>query len=357
MTQAPLEAADATPTDPGFVWRPDPDAPAEGAARAALFESAPAAGERPWLTIAIPTYRRPKLIRETIASVLAQTEIAGIELLVVDDDPESEGVDALLASFPALRDIAFRYYRNDANCGLFGNWNTSLRLARGAWVSILNDDDLLDTNFVATVAQTLRADPAADAVVCSLRFLDQRDGAGDADAPVSRAERIRNVLRFGLADKRRLRPAQMFFGSIAGSGLGLVVRTAVIRGLGGYRAADYPSADYIFMTRLARYHRFVQLRAALAISRVDDNVSSRPETQLGFLRCQARVQRALLDAGLVPRWWRRIQPSAMGIALRHTNRYWHQAFDRHAVEAAIGTPISMRHLRAVRWYRLLKGAI
>jgi glycosyltransferase involved in cell wall biosynthesis len=355
MTQAPLEAGD--PNRPTFVWRPEPDAPPPGASDQPLFESPAGAGDPPWLTIAIPTYRRPVLIRETIASVLAQTDRSGIELLVVDDDPASEGVDGLLAAFPSLRDIAFRYYRNSANCGLFGNWNTSLRLARGAWVSILNDDDLLDPGFVAAIAQTLRADPAVDAVVCSLRFLDQRHGAGDAQAPVSRAERVRNLLRFGLAGKRRLRPAQMFFGSIAGSGLGLVVRTEVIRGLGGYRAADYPSADYFFMTRLARYHRFVQLRAALAISRVDDNVSSRPETQMGFLRCQAAVQRALLDAGLVPRWWRRIQPPAMGIALRHTNRYWHQSFDRQVVEDAIGTPVSLRHLRPVRWYRLLKGAI
>ena len=59
----------------------------------------------------------------------------------------------------------------------------------------------------------------------------------------------------------------MFFGSLAGSGLGLVVRTSVIRALGGYQAAEYPSADYFFMTRLARDYRFIQLRSALAISR------------------------------------------------------------------------------------------
>lgn len=357
MTSVPLEAGNPPRSDPGFVWRPEPDAPVAGAASEPLFENRSADGDRPWLTIGIPTYRRPRLILETIASVLAQTDRHGIELLVVDDDPASEGVEPLLTALPALRDIAFRYYRNSQNLGLFGNWNTSLRLARGEWVSILNDDDLLDPAFVETIAQTVRADPRIDAVACSLRFLDQRDGIGNPDAPLSRAEQVRNVFRFGVADKRRLRPAQMFFGSIAGSGLGLAVRTRVIRGLGGYREADYPSADYFFMTRLARYHRFIQLRAALAISRVDDNVSSRPETQMGFLHCQARVQQALLDGGLVPRWWRHIRASVMGIALRHTNRYWNQDFDRQAVATAIGTPVSFRHLRAVRWYRLLRGAI
>jgi hypothetical protein len=111
------------------------------------------------------------------------------------------------------------------------------------------------------------------------------------------------------------------------------------------------------MTRLARYHHLLQLRAPLAISRVDDNVSSRPETQMGFLCCQARLQDALLESGVAPRWWRRIQASTMGITLRHTNRYWGQDFQREDVERAIGTPISFRHLRPVRWYRLLIGAI
>ncbi len=350
-----------TPNDEGrFVWRPEPDAPIAGLTSESLFESAVRidhASATPTLTIAIPTYRRPGLLEETVASVLAQTDLNGVELVIVEDDPASADADRLLAALPGLRDIAFRYYGNAINAGLFGNWNRSLSLARGEWVTILNDDDLLDPTFVATMRRTLSADPAIDAVACSLRFLDQRSGAGDPAAPLSRAEKLRNLFRFGLGRTRRLRPAQMFFGSLAGSGLGLVVRTKVIRALGGYRAADYPSADYFFMTRLARYHRFVQLRAPLAISRVDTNVSSRPETQLGFLRCQARLQDALLDSGITPRWWRHIQASTMGIALRHTNRYWNQAFDREDVARAIDARISFRHLRAVRWYRLLIGAV
>ncbi len=340
-----------------FAWTPEPDAPPEGLSSTCLFESASAAGGQPRLTIAVPTYRRPGLLVETIASVLAQSDLDGVELVVIEDDPATDDLDHLLAACPALRDIAFRYYRNSINAGLFGNWNAALSLARGTWVSVLNDDDMLDPAFVATIRQAQADDSAIDAVVCSLRFLDQRAGAGDPAAPLPHAERIRNLFRYGLRDRRSLRPAQLFFGSLAGSGLGLVVRTSVIRALGGYQAAEYPSADYFFMTRLARAHRFVQLRAALAISRVDTNVSARPETQLGFLRCQARLQEALLDSGVVPRWWRRIRPSTLGIALQHTNRYWHQNFQRDDVARAIEAPISYRHLRTVRGYRLLIGAI
>lgn len=340
-----------------FDWHPAPDVPPTNLASDCLFESERARAERPRLTIAIPTYRRPDLIIDTIASVLAQSDLDGVELLVVEDDPATDGLDRLLAALPGLRDIAFRYYRNTINAGLFGNWNNSLSLARGAWVSILNDDDMLDPAFVAAIRHAQAEDPKADAIVCSLRFLDQRHGSGDAAAPLSRAEKLRNLFRFGLRKRRRLRAAPMFFGSLAGSGLGLVVRTSVIRALGGYQAAEYPSADYFFMTRLARDYRFIQLRSALAISRVDQNVSAKPETQLGFLRCQARLQEALLDSGIAPGWWRGIRASTLGIALRHTNRYWRQQFDRTEVEQAIAAPVSFRYVRLVRWYRLLIGAI
>jgi glycosyltransferase involved in cell wall biosynthesis len=340
-----------------FDWRPSLDISAENLSSDCLFESALARKALPRLTIAIPTFRRPDLLTKTIASVLAQTDLDAVELLVVEDDPTIDDLARLLTELPRLHDIAFRYYRNTINAGLFGNWNRSLSLARGEWVSILNDDDLFDPTFVATIRRFQADDPQADAIVCSLRFLDQRHVSSAPTASLPRSEKLRNLFRFGLRDRRRLRPAQMFFGSLAGSGLGLVVRTSVIRSLGGYQAAEYPSADYFLMTRLARDHRFIQLRSALAISRVDQNVSARPETQLGFLRCQARLQEALLEGGIAPSWWRHIRASVLGIALRHTNRYWHQNFDRSEVEKAIMAPISYRWLRAVRWYRLVIGAI
>lgn len=340
-----------------FQWHPQADPRPAGLTSDCLFEGAAVHGRKPRLTIAIPTYRRPDLIIETIASVLAQTDLDGVELVVVEDDPAMNDLERLLAALPGLRQIAFRYYRNTINAGLFGNWNNSLSLACGEWVTILNDDDMIDPAFVTTIRQAQAADPKADAIVCSLRFLDQRTGAGDSEAPLSRVERIRNLFRFGWRDRRRLSAAKLFFGSLAGSGLGLVVRTQVIRDLGGYQAEEYPSADYFFMTRLARFHRFIQLRAALAISRVDQNVSSRPETQMGFLRCQARLQEALLASGVAPAWWRHLRATTLGIALQHTNRYWRQNFERDVVAHTIDAPVSYRYMRLVRWYRLLIGAI
>lgn len=40
------------------------------------------------------------------------------------------------------------YYKNEANLGLFGNWNRCIELAKGKWVCLLHSDDLLMPNYL-----------------------------------------------------------------------------------------------------------------------------------------------------------------------------------------------------------------
>lgn len=44
------------------------------------------------------------------------------------------------------------YYKNKRNLGLFGNLNQCLKLAKGKWVCILHDDDILLPNYLSTMA-------------------------------------------------------------------------------------------------------------------------------------------------------------------------------------------------------------
>jgi glycosyltransferase involved in cell wall biosynthesis len=306
-------------------------------------------------TIAIPTFRRPALLGETVASVLAQTNLAGVELIIIDNDPESKGAAALLAAIPALHTIPFRYFRNSINVGMFGNWNACLTLARGTWVTVLNDDDLLDPQFVATMRGALHDDPTIDAIACSYRFMDCRTG-GDDKAPVPRREQIRNIFRFGLRDRRQIQVRWMFFGSITGSSLGLVVRRAVALAIGGFHSAEYPSADYYFAARLARGYRFVQLRAALAVVRVAENESARPETLAGFVHGQGALQNAMLGHE-APGWWRWFQPPSLYLALIHLNRFWRASLDPTELGQTTGLPIASRGARMTKVARLLMRAI
>jgi hypothetical protein len=71
------------------------------------------------LTIAIPKFQRPHLIVDTLNSLLQQSGKTGISIVVIDNDPEASGHDALLATMPELRLLNFQYRRNDINVGVF----------------------------------------------------------------------------------------------------------------------------------------------------------------------------------------------------------------------------------------------
>lgn len=102
----------------------------------------------PIVTVCIPTYNRASLLKETIESVLLQT-FHDFTLLIVDNASE-DATEAVVRSFD---DSRINYLRNAQNIGLRGNWNRCLTLARGQYISILPDDDLMmPENLEAKVA-------------------------------------------------------------------------------------------------------------------------------------------------------------------------------------------------------------
>jgi glycosyltransferase involved in cell wall biosynthesis len=81
------------------------------------------------ISICIPTYRRPALLRIAVSSALAQT-YPDIEVIVGDDSPDglsAEVVEALRAT--AVRPI--RYEHNKPGLGQNENVNRLFSLARG----------------------------------------------------------------------------------------------------------------------------------------------------------------------------------------------------------------------------------
>ena len=108
--------------------------------------------EAPRITFAIPAFNRPQLLRETLASLAAQTGGHDYEVIVCDDggSPETARV---VAGFPADR-VAL--YLNRPALGGVGNWNRCLQQARGRWVMILHEDDTLYPWYLDTVAARLR---------------------------------------------------------------------------------------------------------------------------------------------------------------------------------------------------------
>jgi glycosyltransferase involved in cell wall biosynthesis len=271
----------------------------------------------PVLTIAIPTFRRFDLLVESVRSAIAQDWADPFEVIVVDNEPSSDGPERLLAAIPELREVAFRYYTNAENIGMFGNWNRCIELGRGAWHTLLNDDDLLDSDFCRRMFAAFETEPSFDALICRKRMLDQREVAETAvyENKHGKAVLRRAYLeaRFMGRDARGLPASKFFFGSLVGNTVGLIARKDQLLGMGGYYSEEYPSADHYFMARLAVRHRLGEVRHILASIRIAENESARPEVIRGFLLRNQQLREQMAGV-VVPQWWLRF--SALTVA-RH----------------------------------------
>jgi glycosyltransferase involved in cell wall biosynthesis len=92
----------------------------------------------------MPTRNRPELLERALGSVAEATEPVAeqVEVAVSDgstDDASGRLVRRLLADWPG----GYRYVWNRPALSLPGNMNCATRLATGAWILQLHDDDLL----------------------------------------------------------------------------------------------------------------------------------------------------------------------------------------------------------------------
>lgn len=228
-------------------------------------------GAPPLLTIAIPTFQRPQVLMEAVGSALAQHDPGcTYEVLVVDNDPDAESeTSRLMAGYD---DPRLRYYRNERNIGLFNNWNRCFQLARGRWVALLHDDDLLGPGYLDAMLDQLRRRPHAGAILANFEVFDQRRGTPNPgwSAPGTPA---RSVLT-------RIRPTQsiVYNRNVYGAPTcGSVFRRDLVLAAGGFDD-DCPSADWFFTFRFNHDHPVYRTVAPLGLYRVAHNMSLKPET-------------------------------------------------------------------------------
>lgn len=101
------------------------------------------------ISICIPTYQRPGLVRDAVESCLCQT-YSDIEIIVSDDSPD-QLTQAVIESFNQPHKI--RYYRNPSPLKQAANVNRLFDLALGDRLVLLHDDDLLMPHAVEALAR------------------------------------------------------------------------------------------------------------------------------------------------------------------------------------------------------------
>ncbi|WP_342371667.1 glycosyltransferase family A protein [Propioniciclava soli] len=130
----------------------------------------------PQLTVVVPTYRRPDLLRIALGSLRAQT-YTDFVVLVCDNanDPE---VKTMIGE---LEDSRFTYVGRPENIGLMRNAVEGFGAARTPFAAKLDDDDTWHPEFLARVMPPLLADDQLVLAFSDMRFVgpagEHLDGA------------------------------------------------------------------------------------------------------------------------------------------------------------------------------------
>lgn len=112
----------------------------------------------PWITVLMPTYCRVDMLEEALNSVLAQKNVDFFwDIVVLDNEPDDGLENETERLIRHLDNKRILYYRNSENIRPGDNFNRGFLLARGTWVMMLHDDDLLVSNTLWTMGRLLQA--------------------------------------------------------------------------------------------------------------------------------------------------------------------------------------------------------
>lgn len=110
--------------------------------------------EPPLVSVLIPTYNRPDLLKHAVQSAVLQS-CSDVEILVQDDGSD-RSPEEVVSGFNDPR-ISFR--RNDTNLGMALNWKALALRARGKYVAFLSDDDVWERDYLSTLVAKLEEAP------------------------------------------------------------------------------------------------------------------------------------------------------------------------------------------------------
>ena len=110
------------------------------------------------LSICVSTYNRAEWLAKSLKNweTLYPVPLHNVEFLVCDNTSTDRTPEVVE---PYVDRSGFAYYRNEHNVGMLGNLRETARRARGQYIWILGDDDLLMPGSIERILQALGCHP------------------------------------------------------------------------------------------------------------------------------------------------------------------------------------------------------
>ena len=225
-------------------------------------------GSRPFWSVMIPTYNpSEKYLSAALKSVLEQDEGADQMQIEVLDDGSPAGAPSRMVEEVAGGRI--EVIAEPRNLGLAGIWNRCIERARGKWVHILHQDDLVYPGFYVAMREAIGKNPEIGAAFCRHSFCDE-EGRWRATSEVE-SETVDVLPNFveALVSKPRVQCAS------------IVVQRSVYESLGGFRPELRHALDWEMWLRIADVFPIAYEPRVLAAWRQHDGATTSRQMRSG----------------------------------------------------------------------------
>lgn len=113
------------------------------------------------LTVAIPTFNGAGTIEKALQSVLSQVT-PNLEV-IVSDNCSVDGTPSVVAEYRDKYDC-LKYFRNESNVGYDRNVDIAMRRAKGDFVWLLGDDDIILPGGITEILNIISANPSVGVI-------------------------------------------------------------------------------------------------------------------------------------------------------------------------------------------------
>ena len=236
----------------------------------------------PKFTIAIPTYKRTHLLKDAIESALNQIDFNNYDIIIVDNNPESDSeVETLMNQY---NNSIVSYYKNRENIGGCNNWNRLYTLAKGEWVVMLHDDDLLLPNYLEVIDKLVSKLPEFKVFYQSFQKLKLGGSVNfGADHP--------KKIIIGIVNENGF-----LFNNIIGAPIGMCINKKSFFEIGGFSEKYLPPIDYEFYTKVSHYFKSCKIiNYPLTVYRIEDNDSMKKEVLIGCMQQDLKIKKIIAE--------------------------------------------------------------
>ena len=223
------------------------------------------------VSVVVVTWNGLRHLEECLPRVLEQRLEHGdaLELIVVDN-ASSDGSPGYLRDL-AARDARVRVLRNERNLGFAGPNNQGFAAARGAFVATLNNDAPPEPDWLATLVDVARRDPAAGSVASRMVFAHAPGVVQSAGISIDRAA-IAWDRHVGRPVAKSDAVVTEVFGASAGAAL---YRREMLEQLGGFDARFFLYLEDVDLAWRARLAGWRALHAPQAVVRHAHSASAK----------------------------------------------------------------------------------